>query len=137
MSAKVRPLMGFVTTKSLSRLLAIRGVVMYPKIVCLCGSTRFKDAFVQANLEETLKGKIVVTIGCDTRSDDEIFANMTPHEKMVTKCKLEALHMCKIDLADEVLILNVGGYIGESTCRELEYARLVGKTIRFLEDYAV
>ena len=49
------------------------------------------------------------------------------------KVKLDELHLRKIDLADEVLILNVGGYIGESTGRELAYARQHGKTIRFLE----
>lgn len=104
-----------------------------PTIVCLCGSTRFSKAFQNANLRETLDGKIVLTIGCDIRSDTEIFGHMTINEIVMIKDQLDQLHLRKIDLADEVLILNVGGYIGESTARELAYARKLGKTVRFLE----
>lgn len=104
-----------------------------PIIVCLCGSTRFKDAFQKANLRETLAGKIVLSIGCDTRSDQEIFGYMSEFELNLIKTRLDELHLRKIDLADEVLILNVDGYIGESTQRELDYAKAQeGKTIRFL-----
>lgn len=98
-----------------------------PIIVCLCGSTRFSEAFQQANLRETLAGKIVLTIGCDMRSDDTL--GLSPSIKL----DLDLLHLHKISLADEVLILNVGGYIGESTQRELDFARYHGKRIRFLE----
>lgn len=98
-----------------------------PPIVCLCGSTRFSEAFREANLRETLAGNIVLTIGCDMKSDDALGL---PAE---TKAKLDELHLRKIDLADEVLILNVGGYIGESTARELAYAKQRGKAVRFLE----
>jgi hypothetical protein len=101
-----------------------------PLIVCLCGSTRFGDAFRHANLRETLAGKIVLSIGCDFKSDDAL--GLTEHDKK----RLDELHLSKIDLADEVLILNVGQYIGESTTRELEYARQQGKVVRFLESYA-
>jgi NTP pyrophosphatase (non-canonical NTP hydrolase) len=104
-----------------------------PTIVCLCGSTRFSAAFRQANLQETLAGKIVLSIGCDMRSDIEIFANMAPEELDQVKTGLDELHKRKIDLADEVLILNVGGYIGHSTRSELEYAIAHGKTVRYLE----
>lgn len=104
-----------------------------PTIVCLCGSTRFGEAFRKAQLEETLAGNIVLTIGCDTRSDDELFVYMSDKELAEIKAKLDELHLRKIDLSDEVLILNVGGYIGESTRNELEYARAKGKKIRFLE----
>lgn len=105
-----------------------------PLIVCLCGSTRFSEAFQQANLTETLAGNIVLSIGCDLRSDEEIFREMTPEELQETKARLDELHLRKIDLADQVLILNVGGYIGQSTRRELEYAQSLGKVIRFLEE---
>jgi len=103
-----------------------------PKIVCLCGSTRFKDAFDEANYKETMAGKIVLSIGfymhaTGNRHGQEIGA--TPGQKIA----LDELHKRKIDLADEVLILNVGGYIGESTKSELEYAKAKGKTVRFLE----
>jgi len=95
-----------------------------PVIVCLCGSGRFRDAFKTAEFNETLSGKIVLTIGCNTHDSEEL---------KQYKPILDELHLRKIDLADEVLILNVGGYIGESTRRELNYAESLGKTIRFLE----
>jgi len=104
-----------------------------PTIVCLCGSTKFKDYFVKANLEETLAGKIVLTIGCDLRPDVEIFGHLSPEERDRVKAKLDYLHLKKIDLADEVYILNIGGYIGQSTRRELLYALFREKTIRSVE----
>jgi hypothetical protein len=106
---------------------------MKPPIVCLCGSTRFSKAFQQANLEETLAGRIVLTIGCDMRSDAELFADKSPEELEVIKSKLDELHLRKIDLANEVLILNVDGYIGASTRRELAHAITMHKPVRFLE----
>ena len=98
-----------------------------PGIVCLCGSTRFKEAFQEANLKETLEGKIVLSVGCFTHSDSEL--QITEEIKI----ELDELHKRKIDLADEVLILNVNGYIGKSTQSELEYAKSKNKIIRFLE----
>jgi len=106
---------------------------MRPKIVCLCGSTRFKDYFVKVNFEETLCGNIVLTIGCDMKSDSELFGHMSKTEFENIKNKLELLHLHKVRLADEIYILNVDGYIGKSTRRELLYALFLGKTIRFLE----
>lgn len=106
-----------------------------PIIVCLCGSTRFSDAFKEANLEETLQGKIVLSIGCDTKSDRDIFDSLSREERTEIKADLDELHLRKIDLADEVLILNVDGYIGESTRKELEYARATGKKVRFKEPF--
>lgn len=103
----------------------------FPRIVCLCGSTRFKDVFVQAGLNETLAGNIVLTIGCDMRTDVEIFGSLDEEARRDVKKRLDVLHKRKIDLADEVLILDVGGYIGESTTSELEYAREHGKHVRF------
>jgi hypothetical protein len=104
-----------------------------PTIVCLCGSTRFSEAFQKANLNETLSGNIVLTIGCDMKSDNELFEGMSPESLEKIKADLDELHLRKIDLADEVLILNVDGYIGQSTRRELDYAITHGKKIRFLE----
>lgn len=98
-----------------------------PTIVCLCGSGRFLKAFERAEFEETLAGKIVLTIGCNAH-DVARSADLAKHKPM-----LDALHFCKIELADEVLVLNVGGYIGESTGRELAYARKLGKAIRLWE----
>jgi hypothetical protein len=102
-----------------------------PKIVCLCGSTRFKDAFDEANYRETMAGNIVLSVGfymhaTGNRHGDGV--GCTPEQKLA----LDELHMRKIDLADEVLILNVGGYIGWSTLRELQYALKINKVVRFL-----
>lgn len=103
-----------------------------PTVVCLCGSTRFSEAFREANLRETLAGRIVLTIGCDMRSDAEIFADATPEDLARVKVDLDELHKRKIDLADEVLVLDVGGYVGESTRSETDYAVAHGKRIRYL-----
>ena len=102
-----------------------------PAIVCLCGSTRFGEAFQQANLRETLAGRIVLSTGSNSKSDTELLATGELTEE--AKANLDGLHRHKIDLADEVLILNVGGYIGKSTRSEIEYAELKGKAIRYLE----
>lgn len=97
-----------------------------PKIVCLCGSGRFKQAFEDAEYDETLKGNIVLTIGCNTK--DVARSDELKHHKPM----LDKLHLHKIDLADEVLVLNVDGYIGESTRNEIDYAKTHGKRIRYL-----
>jgi hypothetical protein len=99
-----------------------------PTIVCLCGSTRYKEAFIEANRSETLAGRIVLSVGMFGH-DEGIDMNGP------VKAMLDKLHLAKIDLADEVLILNVGDYVGESTRRELEYARKHHKAIRFLEPH--
>lgn len=102
-----------------------------PLIVCLCGSTRFFEAFQKANYDETLAGHIVLSIGCDTKSDAGL--GITEDQKKM----LDELHKRKIDLADEVLVLNVGGYIGSSTRGEIEYARAHDKPIRWLEPNSI
>jgi len=100
-----------------------------PTIVCLCGSTRFKDEFIKANFLESMSGKIVLSVGWFSHVDHTIY-RPTKEEKQV----LDEVYLRKIEMADEVLILNVGGYIGESTGRELAHARMLKKKIRFLED---
>jgi cell division protein FtsB len=102
-----------------------------PVIVCLCGSTKFMEAWQAANLSETLAGKIVLSIGCNTKSDADLqrLGQLTPEKK----AELDELHKRKIDLADEVLVLNVGGYVGDSTRSEIEYAKRHHKPIRWLE----
>jgi hypothetical protein len=99
---------------------------MKPTIVCLCGSSRFRDAYEQANRRETLQGKIVLSIG------------MFGHQEGLDmdgpiKAMLDELHLRKIDLANEILVLNIDGYIGQSTKREIEYAASLGKPIRWWE----
>lgn len=102
-----------------------------PKIVCLCGSTRFFEAYQNANYDETMKGNIVLSVGVflhgpSTEHKQEL--GCTAEQKIM----LDELHKRKIDLADEVLFLNVAGYMGESTLSELDYAEKHGKVVRFL-----
>lgn len=104
-----------------------------PTVVCLCGSTRFWREFQRQSLALTLSGKIVLSIGAASGTDDEHFGNLPREEYELVKAMLDELHLRKIDLADEVLILNVDGYVGESTRRELAYAMAHDKVIRFLE----
>lgn len=115
-------------------------MVERPRIVCLCGSTRFWRTFQEASLRETLAGKIVLSIGAARAADDDdrTFGGYVPLGQWDTvKRQLDELHLRKIDLADEVLVLNVEGYIGESTLRELRYAIAQGKPLRWWEQESV
>ena len=91
-----------------------------PEIVCICGSTRFVDEMRAANRDLTFDGVIVVAPG-------EADAVITAEQKTA----LDALHLRKIDLADRVLVVNPGGYVGESTSREIAYARATGTPVSF------
>ena len=96
-----------------------------PIVICLCGSTRRGDEeFRKQHRLLTLEGKIVLTIGV-LRHTEQLSAE--------TLTALDELQLRKIDLADEILVLNVGGRVGEGTARDIEYARLTGKCVRFLE----
>ena len=98
------------------------------KVITLCGSTRFKEQFIQAQKHLTLEGNIVISVGLFGHSgDDEVWSEGT-------KEMLDDMHKRKIDMADEVFVINVGGYIGSSTRSEIEYARRAGKTVRYLEE---
>jgi hypothetical protein len=101
-----------------------------PTITVLCGSTRFGEAFQDANLRLTMAGHIVLSIGCDMKSDSELWSD--PVEAEQIKKRLDELHMRKIDLADEVYVLNVDGYIGESTRNEIAYAQALRKPVEYL-----
>ena len=98
------------------------------KVITLCGSTRFKDAFIETQKRLTLEGNIVISVGLFGHAgDDEVW---TPG----TKEMLDDMHKRKIDMADEIFVINVGGYIGDSTQSEIDYAAKAGKSIRFLEN---
>ena len=104
-----------------------------PKIICLCGSTRFYETFQEANYNETMAGRIVLSVGFYPHSKAKSgHGEGVGHDSMEKKA-LDELHKRKIDLADEVFVLNVGGYIGESTRSEIEYAKAHNKPIRYLE----
>jgi len=98
-----------------------------PRIVVICGSTRFMTEMNEADLRETKAGKIVVKPGCDMKSPHELWPD--PAEAEALKVRLDDLHRAKIRLADEVLA--VGDYIGDSTRAEIAYARSLGKHVRF------
>ena len=104
-----------------------------PPIICLCGSTRFKAVFEQVASRETLAGKLVLTVNYFGNDDGQPAKASLPHTSPQDKNRLNELHKRKIDLADEVLILNVGGYIGHTTQAEINYATYTGKPVRFLE----
>ena len=105
------------------------------KVITLCGSTRFKDAFLEAQKRLTLEGNIVISVGLFGHSgDDEVWEGMLEDTLTRTKIMLDDMHKRKIDMADEIFVINVGGYIGESTASEIEYARSTGKTVRYLEE---
>lgn len=104
------------------------------KVITLCGSTRFKDAFMEAQKRLTLEGNIVISVGLFGHSgDDEVWDGMDEGTLSKTKEMLDDMHKRKIDMADEIYVINVGGYIGESTRSEIEYARAAGKQVNYLE----
>ena len=104
------------------------------KVITLCGSTRFKEAFMETQKQLTLEGIIVISVGLFGHSgDNEVWEGMDEGTLTKTKEMLDDMHKRKIDMADEIFVINVGGYIGESTKSEIEYARNAGKTIRYLE----
>jgi hypothetical protein len=98
------------------------------KIVTLCGSTKFKDQFIAEQKRLTLEGNIVISVGLFGHSGDvEVFTDNT-------KEMLDNMHKRKIDLADEIFVINVGGYIGTSTKNEIEYAISTNKPVVYLEN---
>lgn len=100
------------------------------KVITLCGSTRFKDAFMEAQKQLTLEGNIVISVGLFGHSgDDEVWTEGI-------KEMLDDMHKRKIDMADEIFVINVGGYIGASTRSEIEYAKATGKPVNYLEGLA-
>ena len=104
------------------------------KVITLCGSTRFKDEFFEAQKRLTLEGNIVISVGLFGHSgDNEVWENMDEGTLTKTKEMLDDMHKRKIDMADEIYVINVGGYIGESTRSEIAYAEAHGKPVRYLE----
>ena len=104
------------------------------KVVTLCGSTRFRREFEEANKRLTLAGNIVISVGLYGHSGDaEVWEGMDEDTLTATKIMLDDMHKCKIDMADEIFVINVGGYIGDSTRSEIAYAQAQGKPVRYLE----
>lgn len=96
------------------------------KVVTLCGSTKFKEEFLQIQKELTLKGYIVLSVGLFGHSGDPITNEI--------KEMLDNMHKRKIDMSDEIFVINKGGYIGSSTRSEIDYATQQGKKITYLSN---
>jgi len=100
-------------------------------IVCLCGSTRFHKDYVEANLQETLKGHIVLSVGVFGHCAEEAHGRLIridDHKKA-----LDGLHIDKINMAHEILVINPGGHVGTSTRAEIVHARLRGIPVRWYD----
>ena len=98
---------------------------MKPKLVTLCGSTKFKVAFEEWNVRLTMQEAVVLSIVIPSHSYG---LSWSAEQKEM----LDKMHLAKIDLSDEVFVLDVGGYVGESTAREIAHAKATGKTVRYL-----
>lgn len=96
------------------------------RVITLCGSTKFKDQFMEVQKKLTLEGNIVISVGCFGHAGD-IFSDEQ-------KLMLDDMHKRKIDMADEIFVINVGGYIGESTKSEIEYAKKHNKKVNYLDN---
>lgn len=98
------------------------------KVITLCGSTKFKDEFLKEQKRLSLEGNIVISVGLFGHSgDDEVWNDNI-------KEMLDDMHKRKIDMADEIFVINKGGYIGSSTMSEIEYAKKTGKPVHYLEE---
>ncbi len=103
-----------------------------PRVVCFCGSTRFAHEFMILRWEMEKQG--IITLGINILPNG-YFENEGGHgaEQQGVKEVLDELHLRKIDISDEVFVINKGGYIGESTRAEIEYAYKIKKPVKFLE----
>lgn len=104
-----------------------------PVVVTLCGSTRFMDEFHAAGWRETMAGRIVLSVGVAKHVETDDGGHVGEALGPEVCAALDELHKRKIDLSDEILVLNVGGYVGSSTRSEIEYAVAHGKRVRWLE----
>jgi hypothetical protein len=96
------------------------------KIITLCGSTKFRDEFLAEQKRLTLEGYIVISVGLFGHAgDNEVWSEGT-------KEMLDEMHKRKIDLSDEIFVINVGGYVGSSTQSEIEYAIKTNKPVKYL-----
>ena len=96
------------------------------KVITLCGSTRFREEYMEAQKCLTLEGHIVISVGLFGHSgDSEVWDEGV-------KEMLDEMHLSKIDMADEIFVVNPGGYVGKSTSREIAYALSQGKNVSSL-----
>src|SRR5699024_9874721 len=96
-----------------------------PEVVCICGSARFAREMREANPDLTSAGIIAVARG---EAGDASGSSSSEQKEM-----LDVLHLRKSDLADRVLVVSPGGYVGEPTSKEIAYARANGKPVSFTD----
>lgn len=105
------------------------------KVITLCGSSRFKEAFMRVQKVLTLEGNIVISLGLFGHSgDEEVWEGMGDNAITKTKLMLDDMHKRKIDMADAIFVVNEDGYIGDSTKSEIAYAQAQGKEILYLNN---
>ena len=100
-------------------------------VITLCGSTKFKDEFMQQQKRLTLEGNIVISVGLFGHADGDYKTVITDEVKEM----LDDIHKRKIDMSDAIFVIDVNGYIGSSTRSEIEYAKSTGKEIMYLSEY--
>ena len=106
-----------------------------PRVITLCGSSRFPAAFALVNMHLSMLGQIVIGSGCFGHADQPTgarFLTSDGDERTPEKQALDQLHFRKIDISDGIFVVNPGGYIGSSTRREIDYAQSLGKTVEYL-----
>lgn len=93
------------------------------KIVTICGSMKFKDKMMEVAKDLEIKSKYIVIqcVYCDDRISKE-------EQEILAK-----IHYNKIEISDAIYVINVNGYIGNSTAKEIEYAKKLGKEVLYLE----
>ena len=101
---------------------------MSRKKITLCGSTKFKKHFEIINRQLTLEGHLVYSVGVFGHSEK---ITLTDEQKI----DLDTVHLLKIDNSDAIFVIDVDGYIGESTRNEIEYAKLTKKTVKYLSNF--
>ncbi len=110
-----------------------KGIPTSFPVVTLCGSTKFKGEFEDVKKRLTLEGKLVITLAFFGHTDMPEYDWSTDGSHL--KIMLDRMHFQKIRMADYVFVVNPGNYIGESTAREIEYAKSLGKPIEYMVDH--
>lgn len=95
--------------------------------ITLCGSTRFKKAWMEWNARLTLQGHVVYSVAMWSH---DVRIEPTDEQKHL----LDKVHLGKIDNSDEIFVLDVNGYIGNSTRGEIDYAKSQNKKVRYLSE---
>jgi hypothetical protein len=99
---------------------------MYKK-VAICGSMRFVEDMIEVQKHLSYQGVIVLMPSFTLASPG------TVHIPAEIKKQFAEMHRERIDMADEIFVVNVGGYFGSDTDKDIEYAESVGKPVKYLE----